>query len=70
MRSYTNDRLSVRTVVVRYPNGDREYWLTEEAFSVGSEIRGRDGRTLVIEQVLEPSQSGTYTTVTLTDEAA
>jgi hypothetical protein len=66
MRSYAKDRLSVRTVVVRYPDGEKEYWLTEQAFSVGDEIHGRDGRTLVVEEVLEPSQSGTYTTLRLT----
>jgi hypothetical protein len=70
MASNARDLLSVRTLVVRYPNGDKEYWLTEEVFSVGDEIRGRSGGTLVVEEVLEPSQSGSYTTVKLTDEAA
>jgi hypothetical protein len=69
MASNTKER-SIHTVVVRYPNGDKEYWLTEEAFSVGDEIRGRNGRALVIEQVLEPAHSGTYRTITLADEAA
>jgi hypothetical protein len=70
MASSTRDLLSVRTVVVRYPTGDKEYWLTDEVFSVGDEIRGRSGGTLVVEAVLEPSKSGSYTAVKLSDEAA
>ena len=61
---------SARTIVVRYPNGDKEYWLSEEAYSAGDKIRGRNGRMLVVEEVIEPLESGTYTTMKLTDEVA
>jgi hypothetical protein len=70
MRSRIEDHVSVRTVIVRYPDGDKQYWLTAEAFSVGDEICRADGRTLVVEQVLEPPRSDTHTTVKLMDAAA
>jgi hypothetical protein len=63
------ERLSLRTVVVRYPDGDRQYWLTEEAFSIGDELR-RNGQTWVVDDVLGPRRSGGYTTVTLRDRDA
>jgi hypothetical protein len=57
-------RLSLRTIVVRYPDGDTQYWLTEESFSPGDELR-RNGHTWVVEDVLGPRSSGGYPTVTL-----
>jgi hypothetical protein len=69
MRDNVTDRL-VRTVIVRFPDGDKQYWLTEETFVVGDAIRARNGQTLVVEEVLDPAQSGTYMTVKLAEVAA
>jgi hypothetical protein len=69
MHDDVQERLSLRTIVVRYPDGDRQYWLTEETFSAGDELR-RNGHTWVVEDVLGPRRSGGYTTVTLRDRDA
>jgi hypothetical protein len=64
MRHDVQERLSLRTIVVRYPDGDTQYWLTEEVFSVGDELK-RNGHTWVVEDVLGPRRSGGYPTITL-----
>ncbi len=69
MRDDVQERLSLRTIVVRYPDGDRQYWLTEETFTAGDELR-RNGHTWVVEDVLGPRRSGGYTTVTLRNRDA
>jgi hypothetical protein len=60
-------RRSLRTIVVRYPDGDTQYWLTEETFSAGDELR-RNGHTWVVDDVLGPRRSGGYPTVTLREK--
>ena len=67
MHDDVQTRLSLRTIVVRYPDGDTQYWLTEETFSAGDELR-RNGHTWVVEDVLGPSLSGGYPTVTLREK--
>ena len=69
MHDDVQTRLSLRTIVVRYPDGDTQYWLTEETFAAGDELR-RNGHTWVVEAVLGPSRSGGYPTVTLREKDA
>jgi hypothetical protein len=64
MQEHVQERLALRTIVVRYPDGDTQYWLTEEIFSPGDELR-RNGHTWVVDDVLGPRRSGGYPTVTL-----
>ena len=64
MHDDVQERLSLRTIVVRYPDGDKQYWLTEEIFSPGDELR-RNGHTWLVADVLGPRRSGGYPTVKL-----
>jgi hypothetical protein len=48
---------SVRTVFVCYPDGHKQFWLTEETFAEGEELR-RNGHSWVVQSVLQPEQSG------------
>jgi hypothetical protein len=64
MRDNVKDRLSLRTIVVRYPDGDKQYWLTDETFSRGDELT-RNGHTWIVDDVLEPTRSGSHTTMKL-----
>jgi hypothetical protein len=57
---------SVRTIVVRYPDGRTQFWLTEETFAEGKELR-RNGQTWIVQSVLQPEQSNGSATVTLRD---
>jgi hypothetical protein len=49
--------LSTRTVAVRFPDGDTEYWLTDQLFSVGQTITSR-GREWAVVDVLVPGRDG------------
>ena len=44
MNGSARDLLSIRTVAIRLPGGDTEYWLTDQVFSTGDSVRcqGRD----------------------------
>jgi hypothetical protein len=64
MRDNVKDLLSLRTVVVRFPDGEKEYWLSEATFSRGDEL-SRNGRAWLVDEVLDPTQTGDHTTVKL-----
>ena len=42
MNQRVTEPLANRTVAVRFPNGDIEYWLTDQSFSIGQSIRCRN----------------------------
>jgi hypothetical protein len=52
-----------RTVIVRFPDGTTQYWLTDRAFSKGDVI-GQNGQRWIVSEVLGPNGSGTDITVT------
>ena len=49
MSTRVEDALSIatRTVVVRFPGGATEYWLTDQVFVVGDSFRRSDGEWVV-----------------------
>jgi hypothetical protein len=59
--------LATRTVVVRLPNGDTEYWLTDHVFIEGDKYE-RHGNVWEVADVLPPSRNGgSYLTVRLAE---
>ena len=65
-----NDVLATRTVIVRFPDGNTQYWLTDRVFTPGEKLYlDRDWR---VSDVLAPSETNGYTAVTVqsSDEAA
>lgn len=52
-----NDLVATRTVVIYFPNGETEYWLTEREFSVGQTIE-RNGRVWIITDVAGSGETG------------
>jgi hypothetical protein len=60
----TSESLSTRTVVISFPNGQTQYWLTDQVFTVGDTIR-RDARSWVVADVLTPARSGGYLKIRL-----
>jgi hypothetical protein len=59
--------LATRTVVVRFPNGETEYWLTDRVFVEG-ETYVRNGNVWEVADVLPPSRNGgNYLTVRLAE---
>jgi hypothetical protein len=57
--------LATRTVAVRSPNGETEYWLTDQVFAEGDTLT-RNGHVLTVAEVVQPSRSGSHLTVRLT----
>ena len=57
--------LHKRTVVVRFPDGQDEYWLTDQAFEVGQLVSRNGDTTLIVSDILDPDRTGTHLTVTL-----
>ena len=59
--------LATRTVVVRFPNGETEYWLTDRVFVEG-ESCVRNGNVWEVVDVLPPGRNGgNYLTVRLAE---
>ncbi|MBA2740939.1 MAG: hypothetical protein H0U46_02895 [Actinobacteria bacterium] len=53
-----------RTVIVRFPDGQTQYWLTDKAFSEGDAIT-QNGGSWIVSEVLDSGRIDTHTTVTL-----
>jgi hypothetical protein len=64
MHAQAQGLLATRTVIVRLPNGETEYWLTDHVFVEGDTYE-RHGNVWKVADVLPPSRSGTYLTVRL-----
>jgi hypothetical protein len=64
MSERANEVLSTRTVVMSFPDGESQYWLTDQVFSVGDTIR-RDARSWIVADVLTPARSGGYLKIRL-----
>jgi hypothetical protein len=59
-----SEPLSTRTVVISFPDGQSQYWLTDIVFTVGDTIK-RDARSWIVADVLTPARSGGYLKVRL-----
>jgi hypothetical protein len=59
-----SDALSIRTVVISFPDGQSQYWLTDQVFTVGDTIK-RDTRAWIVADVLTPVRSGGYLKIRL-----
>jgi hypothetical protein len=66
MRKYVTDQLSTRTVVICFPDGETQYWLTDQVFSPGDTLR-RNGRAWFVSDVLDSLQTGSYAKIRLRD---
>jgi hypothetical protein len=64
MREEIRDRLAMRTVCVRTPSGESEYWLTDQDFAAGDMLR-RNGHVWVVADVLQPGSGRSHLTVRL-----
>jgi hypothetical protein len=64
--SEQRDPVSTRTVVVTFPDGERQYWLTDQVFSSGDTVK-RNGRAWVVTDVIDPVRSRGYLKVKLRD---
>jgi hypothetical protein len=64
MAEHLNEVLSTRTVVISFPNGETQYWLTDQAFAAGDTLR-RNGNAWVVTEIVEPARSGGYLKVLL-----
>lgn len=64
MRHHTQTSETTRTVTVRFPGGEREYWLTDQVFAVGDTVRGK-GRSWVVSGVEQENENGGHLTITL-----
>lgn len=51
-----------RTVAIRFPEGDTEFWLTDQVFSAGQTIPSK-GRDWFVHEVLEPLSDNHSTVV-------
>ena len=51
-----------RTLTIYYPDGRREYWLTDQVFEVG-DLLDRDSGSWFVQSVSELNESGKHTTV-------
>lgn len=69
MNEQIRDALATRTVAVRLPDGDTQYWLTDQVFVEGDTLR-RNGHAWVVADVLDHKRSGGYLTVKLREAAA
>jgi hypothetical protein len=59
MSTRVRDPLSTRTVVIRFPGGNTEYWLTDQPFAPGDRLDRSDGDWLVAE-VLGTDRTDAY----------
>jgi hypothetical protein len=66
MSTRVRDLLSTRTVVVRFPGGNTEYWLTDQVFAAGDPLRRSDGAWVVAE-VLGADRTDGYEAIILRD---
>lgn len=66
MGEHAQELLATRTVAVRLPNGETQYWLTDQVFEVGDKLR-RSGRVWEVAEVLPPGRDGSYLTVRLAE---
>ena len=64
MSERARDLLSTRTVAIRLPSGDTEYWLTDQSFSTGDAVRCQ-GRDWVVVESFDLHRAGDNHTVTL-----
>ena len=64
MREELQDRLAMRTVCVRTPSGESEYWLTDQEFAAGDTLL-RNGNVWVVVDVLQPDGHRSHLTVRL-----
>jgi hypothetical protein len=65
MNAQAQALLATRTVIVRLPNGDTEYWLTDHVFVEGDTYE-RYGNVWEVARVLPPNRNGgRYLTVQL-----
>jgi hypothetical protein len=55
MSKQTKDTIA-RTALVRFPNGDTQYWLTDREFAVGATVSQNDGHWIVSE--ITPERDG------------
>jgi len=62
--SRVRDLLSTRTVVVRFPGGNTEYWLTDQVFAAGDPLHRSDGEWIVAD-VLGADRTDGYEAVIL-----
>ena len=51
-----------RTLTIKYPDGQREFWLTDQVFVPGDLLERGDGSWFVV-SVDDPNQAGKHTTV-------
>jgi len=51
-----------RTLTIYYPDGRREYWLTDQVFEVG-DLLERAAGSWFVESVDDPNEAGMHTTV-------
>lgn len=64
MNEGVKELLAVRTVAIRLPNGETEYWLTDRIFSAGQAVRCRD-QEWVVGGVFDAFERSGHPTVTL-----
>jgi hypothetical protein len=64
MRIQVRELGRMRTVSVRIPGGETQYWLTDQEFDEGDRL-DRNGRTWIVFEVMPPNRSGTHLTVVL-----
>lgn len=58
------DLLATRTVVIRFPGGESQYWLTDQSFRPGETLFFLN-REWLISEVLGPAKTASYTRVTV-----
>ena len=51
-----------RTLTIRYPDGHREYWYTDQVFEIG-DLLERDAGSWIVTGVDEVNDAGKHTTV-------
>jgi hypothetical protein len=66
MRHQAQTSKMTRTVTVRFPGGERAYWLTDQVFAVGDTVRGK-GRSWVVSEVLQENESNGQLMIRLFD---
>jgi hypothetical protein len=64
MREEVQERLAMRTVCVRTPSGESEYWLTDQELAAGDTLL-RNGNVWVVVEVLQPDGNRSHLTVQL-----
>ena len=64
MRHQAQKSKRTRTVTVRFPGGERAYWLTDQVFAVGGTVTG-NGRSWVVSEVLQENERDGHLTIRL-----